>query len=127
MSLLPEGLVAEAAAEGSDVLMHTHMYHQVVGFGKGLTAHLPIFKDPVTSLVVPYGLVDIGHIAGLDLVKASVVVAHLSHHRCGRRRARSRFDSGLRSGFSSLSGIGIGGGRDRVIGRGRCQSIQTER
>jgi len=81
MSLLSESLVAKAAAERSDVLVHSHMHHQVVGLGEGLAAHLAVLKDPVARLVVANGFVDVGQVVGLDLVKASVIVADFGHHR----------------------------------------------
>ena len=51
MSLLSESLVAKAAPERSDVLVHSHVYHQVVGLGEGLAAHLTILEDPVARLL----------------------------------------------------------------------------
>ena len=101
---MPEGLVAKAATERPHILVHPHMYHQVIGLGKGFPTHLAIFKDPVAGLVVANGLVDVGKVVGLDFVKASVVVADLGHHRtsgsglCGLCR-------GARAG---LSGLGLG-------------------
>ena len=83
MSLLPESLIAKAAAERPDVLVHSHVHHQVVRLGEGLATHLTVLKDPVASLVVPDGLVDVGQVVRLYLVKASVVVADLGHHGRG--------------------------------------------
>ena len=81
MSLLSESLVAKTAPERPDVLVHSHVYHQVVGLGEGLAAHLAILEDPVTRLVVANGFVDVGQVVGLNLVKASVIVTDFGHHR----------------------------------------------
>ena len=81
MSLLSESLVAKAASKRPDILMHSHMNHQVVGFGEGLTAHLTILEDPIAGFVVTNGLVDVGKVVGLNLVKTSVIVADFGHHR----------------------------------------------
>ena len=83
VSLLPESLIAKAAAERPNVLVHPHVHHQVVRLGEGLATHLTVLKDPVASLVVPDGLVDVGQVVRLYLVKASVVVADLGHHGRG--------------------------------------------
>ena len=80
MGLLPKGLVAKAAAKWPHILVHSHMNHQIVGFGKGLATHFPVFKDPIAGFVVANGLVDVGHVVGLHFMKATVVVAHLGHH-----------------------------------------------
>ena len=76
VSLLPESLIAKAASERPDILVHSHVHHQVVRLGEGLATHL-------ASLVVPDGLVDVGQVVRLYLVKASVVVADLGHHGRG--------------------------------------------
>ena len=81
VSLLPESLIAKAASERPDILVHSHVHHQVVRLGEGLATHLAVLKDPVASLVVPDGLVDVGQVVRLYLMKASVVVADLGHHR----------------------------------------------
>ena len=100
---MPEGLVAKAATERPYILVHSHMYHQVIGLGKGFPTHLAILKDPVAGLVVADGLVDVGKVVGLDFVKASVVVADLGHHRTS--------GSGLnglgRGAGAGLSGLGL--------------------
>ena len=83
VSLLPESLIAKAASERPDILVHSHVHHQVVRLGEGLATHLAVLKDPVASLVVPDGLVDVGQVVRLYLVKASVVVADLGHHGRG--------------------------------------------
>ena len=51
--LLAEGLVAEGAVEGPDVLVHAHVHHQVVRLAERLAAHLPVLEHPVARLVVP--------------------------------------------------------------------------
>ena len=51
--LLAEGLVAEGAVEGPDVLVHAHVHHQVVRLAERLAAHLAVLEHPVARLVVP--------------------------------------------------------------------------
>ena len=106
MSLLSESLVAKTAAERPDIFVHPHVDHQIVRFGKGLATHFPIFKDPIASFVVANGLIDVGHVVGLDLVELTIIVAHLGHHWA--------FDSCGLGRFSGLSCVGVGHHGDHV-------------
>ena len=52
MSFLSECLFTNGAGEGSNVLVHSHVDCEVVGFGEHFPTNLTIFKLPATRFVI---------------------------------------------------------------------------
>ena len=52
VGLLTEGLLADGAGEGADVLVHPHVRRQIVSLCKDLATDLAVLEHPLAGLIV---------------------------------------------------------------------------